>query len=148
MSRSPFRCALSASIVGSVSHPAGDRPSHPICEVGISECGFLRIGRDGTTHNDATSPQKNCNAWAKHSTKRNVPLPRRNCSASSQSTILANFGGSLLWFGCEGIINVSTLFELHIISMFVSQRIFNADIAIFSVWSINTDLNLFRLTRM
>ena len=29
-SRSPFHCALSASIVGSVSHPAGDRPSHPI----------------------------------------------------------------------------------------------------------------------
>src|ERR1700686_578288 len=30
ISRSPFHCALSASIVGSVSHPAGDRPSHPI----------------------------------------------------------------------------------------------------------------------
>src|SRR5207248_11603240 len=29
-SRSPF-CALSASIIGSVSHPAGDRPSHLIC---------------------------------------------------------------------------------------------------------------------
>src|SRR6202158_5142910 len=29
-SRSPFHCVLSASIVGSVSHPAGDRPSHPI----------------------------------------------------------------------------------------------------------------------
>src|SRR5438477_333865 len=28
-SRSPF-CALSASIIGSVSHPAGDRPSHLI----------------------------------------------------------------------------------------------------------------------
>jgi hypothetical protein len=27
-----FPCALSASIVGSVSHPVGDRPSHPICE--------------------------------------------------------------------------------------------------------------------
>src|ERR1700691_3405837 len=32
ISRSPFLCALSASIIGSVSHPAGDRPSHPICE--------------------------------------------------------------------------------------------------------------------
>jgi hypothetical protein len=30
ISRSPFHCALSASIVGSVSHPVGDRPSHPI----------------------------------------------------------------------------------------------------------------------
>src|SRR5216684_2909846 len=28
-SRSPF-CALSTSFIGSVSHPAGDRPSHPI----------------------------------------------------------------------------------------------------------------------
>jgi hypothetical protein len=27
ISRSPFHCALSASIVGSVSHPVGDRPS-------------------------------------------------------------------------------------------------------------------------
>jgi hypothetical protein len=27
--RSPFLCALSTSIIGSVSHPAGDRPSHP-----------------------------------------------------------------------------------------------------------------------
>src|SRR5712664_4061573 len=32
-SRSPF-CALSTSFIGSVSHPAGDRPSHPICLVG------------------------------------------------------------------------------------------------------------------
>src|ERR1700687_511272 len=32
-SRSPFLCALSTSNIGSVSHPAGDRPSHPICEV-------------------------------------------------------------------------------------------------------------------
>src|SRR6202035_2856682 len=30
-SRSPFLCALSTSNIGSVSHPAGDRPSHPIC---------------------------------------------------------------------------------------------------------------------
>src|SRR3984893_15815652 len=39
-SRYPFHCALSASIIGSVSHPAGDRPSHPICETGLSECGL------------------------------------------------------------------------------------------------------------
>src|SRR5258708_40176779 len=31
-SRSPFLCALSTSNIGSVSHPAGDRPSHPICK--------------------------------------------------------------------------------------------------------------------
>src|ERR1700682_5833499 len=31
-SRSPFLCALSTSNIGSVSHPAGERPSHPICE--------------------------------------------------------------------------------------------------------------------
>src|ERR1700741_3265102 len=29
-SRSPFVCASSASTIGSVPHPAGDRPSHPI----------------------------------------------------------------------------------------------------------------------
>src|SRR3982075_3433717 len=28
--RSPFHCASSTSNIGSVSHPAGDRPSHPI----------------------------------------------------------------------------------------------------------------------
>src|SRR5882672_12909242 len=39
ISRSPLHCALSASILGSVSHPVGDRPSHPICEVRFSECG-------------------------------------------------------------------------------------------------------------
>src|SRR3977135_2251114 len=31
-SRSPFLCALSTSNRGSVSHPAGDQPSHPIWE--------------------------------------------------------------------------------------------------------------------
>src|SRR6516162_2124338 len=33
--RSPFYCASSTSIIGSVSHPAGDRPSHPIWETGF-----------------------------------------------------------------------------------------------------------------
>src|SRR5260221_14219896 len=42
ISRSPLHCALSASIIGSVSHPVGDRPSHPICEVVFSECGNLK----------------------------------------------------------------------------------------------------------
>src|SRR5215471_6067048 len=35
-SRSPFYCATSASNIGSVSHPAGDRPSHLICPLGPS----------------------------------------------------------------------------------------------------------------
>ena len=30
MSRSRFHCALSAPIFGSVTHPAWERPSHPI----------------------------------------------------------------------------------------------------------------------
>jgi hypothetical protein len=34
-SYSDFLCALSTSTIGSVSHPAGDRPSHPICETGV-----------------------------------------------------------------------------------------------------------------
>src|ERR1700687_3485485 len=45
-SRSPFLCALSTSNIGSVSHPAGDRPSHPICETGLPECGFSACGGD------------------------------------------------------------------------------------------------------
>src|SRR5712691_2908448 len=39
-SRSPFLCASSTSIIGSVSHPAGDRPSHPICEIVRSAVGM------------------------------------------------------------------------------------------------------------
>src|SRR6266480_4732779 len=41
-SRSPFHCALSTSNIGSVSHPAGDRPSHPICCIN-----FLQKRREG-----------------------------------------------------------------------------------------------------
>src|ERR1700746_1202594 len=36
-SRSPFLCASSTSNIGSVSHPAGDRPSHPICECEMTQ---------------------------------------------------------------------------------------------------------------
>src|ERR1700681_2700984 len=43
-SRSPFLCALSTSNIGSVSHAAGDRPSHPICEVPLLECGSQSPG--------------------------------------------------------------------------------------------------------
>src|SRR5208337_3207776 len=32
--RLDISCALSTSFIGSVSHPAGDRPSHPICPLG------------------------------------------------------------------------------------------------------------------
>ena len=38
ISRSPFRCASSASIIGSVSHPVGDRPCIHLRN-GLSECG-------------------------------------------------------------------------------------------------------------
>jgi hypothetical protein len=31
-----------------------------------------------------------------------------------------NCGGLSLWFGCDGNLNVSTLFEFYIIAMFVS----------------------------
>src|ERR1700676_459323 len=40
-SRSPFLCALSTSNIGSVPHPAGDAPSHPICETALSSTGNL-----------------------------------------------------------------------------------------------------------
>jgi hypothetical protein len=40
ISRSLFQSALSASILGTVSHPVGDRPSDPICETGLSVTGI------------------------------------------------------------------------------------------------------------
>jgi hypothetical protein len=33
---------LSASFIGSLSHPAGDRPSHPICVVAVSDIYLAR----------------------------------------------------------------------------------------------------------
>src|ERR1700686_1064290 len=57
-SRSPFLCASSTSNIGSVSHPAGDRPSHPICETALPsedpagvyrrDTSILRLGRKRT----------------------------------------------------------------------------------------------------
>src|ERR1700684_2573132 len=46
ISRSPFHCALSASIVGSISHPVGDRPSHPICETALPSTGHHDFPHD------------------------------------------------------------------------------------------------------
>jgi hypothetical protein len=50
-----------------------------------------------------------------------------------------------LWFGCDGDFNVSALLELHLIAMFVSQRILNAEISMPVVGSVNGNLCLFRL---
>src|ERR1700688_2684234 len=73
ISRSPFHCALSASIVGSISHPVGDRPSHPICEVGfsatdqplISACRNRAVRYDGTCGplGPASSPSRRFSSW-------------------------------------------------------------------------------------
>jgi hypothetical protein len=56
-------------------------------------------------------------------------------------------GLSLLSFGCDGNINVSALFELYIIAVFVSQRILNAEVSISVDGPTNSNLCLFRLAR-
>jgi len=43
-----------------------------------------------------------------------------DCLKPSWLALFFNCGGSRLWFGRDGNIHVSTLFELHIIAMFVS----------------------------
>jgi hypothetical protein len=57
-SRSPFGCASSASTIGSVSHPAGDRPSHPICETGLSVIDSVGLPvADMTTYQELAAVQ-------------------------------------------------------------------------------------------
>jgi len=58
--------------------------------------------------------------------------------------LFVNCGYSL--FGCDGNFDVTTLFELHIITVFISQRIFNSQITVPMVAAVNSDLRLFRLT--
>src|SRR5258706_2409682 len=60
ISRSPLHCALSASILGSVSHPVGDRPSHPICETGFSEGGPPPGNRKTRTKRDVRNAALIC----------------------------------------------------------------------------------------
>lgn len=52
-----------------------------------------------------------------------------------------------LWLGCDGNLDASTLFEPHIISVFVSQRIFNTKISVLVIRPVNSNLHLFRLAR-
>jgi hypothetical protein len=54
--------------------------------------------------------------------------------------------GLRLWFSGNGNVNVGALFELHIIAVFVSERIFNTEIATPVVGPVNSDLCPFRLT--
>jgi hypothetical protein len=46
--------------------------------------------------------------------------PRPTVSGQVGLAVLANLLRLLLWFSCDRNLNVSTLFELHIIAMFVS----------------------------
>jgi hypothetical protein len=41
-----------------------------------------------------------------------------------ESTIFTNFSGLGLWIFCDGDLDVSTLLELHVIAVFIGQRIF------------------------
>ena len=48
------------------------------------------------------------------------PKAKADCLRPSRLAVLANLLRLLLWFSCDRNLNVSTLFELHIIAMFVS----------------------------
>ena len=43
-----------------------------------------------------------------------------DCLTPSRLAVAVICGDSPLWFGCDGNLNVSALFEPHIIAMFVS----------------------------
>jgi hypothetical protein len=47
------------------------------------------------------------------------PKAKADCLRPSRLAVLANLLRLLLLFGCDRNLNVSTLFELHIIAMFV-----------------------------
>src|ERR1700690_2191908 len=49
--------------------------------------------------------------------------------------------------GCDGNLNVSTLFEPNLITIFVSKRIFDTDISMPVVGLLNCNLCLFRLAQ-
>ena len=53
----------------------------------------------------------------------------------------------VVFFGCDGNVNVSALFEPHVIAMLVSQRVFNSEVAILVVGLVNSNLSLLRLAR-
>jgi hypothetical protein len=45
---------------------------------------------------------------------------KEDCLRPIRLAVLANLLRLLFWFSCDRNLNVSTLFELHIIAMFVS----------------------------
>jgi hypothetical protein len=57
------------------------------------------------------------------------------------------FEVTLFWFGCDGDLDVSTPFEPDIVAIFVSKRIFDAEIAGAPIGPINGNLSLFRVAR-
>jgi hypothetical protein len=48
------------------------------------------------------------------------PKAKTDCLRPSRLAVLANLSRLLLWLSCDRNLNVGTLFELHIIAMFVS----------------------------
>ena len=65
----------------------------------------------------------------------------------SRLAVLADLLRLLLWVSGDGNVNVSALFEPHIIAVLVSQRIFDTEISVTVVSPANSNLRLFRLTR-
>src|ERR1700720_3332263 len=51
------------------------------------------------------------------------------------------------WFGFDGNLNMSTLFEAHIITVFVGQSVVNPEVSIVLVGSLNSNLCFFLLAR-
>ncbi len=76
-------------------------------------------------------------------------MPRFALARLSHSEWLASFlnPGNGLRFRRDGNFNVITLFEAHIIPMFVSKGIFNTQVSIPVVGPVNSDLCPFGLVR-
>ena len=66
------------------------------------------------------------------------------CLTQVELAVPMTSGGLAFSLSCDSNRNASALLELHLIAMFVSQRIFNAEISMQVVGSVNGNLCLFR----
>jgi hypothetical protein len=67
-----------------------------------------------------------------------------NVSRQVELAVPMTSGGLVFSLSYDGNLNASAPLELHLIAMFVSQRIFNAEISMQVVGSVNGNLCLFR----
>src|ERR1700686_5623251 len=66
-------------------------------------------------------------------------------SAEGCPSLFGWFTGTTAQSDFSRNLNVSTLPELHIIAMLISQRIFNTEITMLMIGPVNSNLRLFRL---